>query len=115
MHKVRRGELDIPYGEPRHLAFLIDPWLNVYSNYGGPTDPWWRLGSLEAHSLSEILEAFENDTPPGLWATYHVPILEMADRYGRRKGTRYYVPEDLRSRWVNLWCREHFPEMVCSE
>ncbi len=111
VRKVLRGDLEVKWWEPPHLAFLVDARLDVYSNCGGGLTPWWRLGDLKVGSLSQILDAFENDSVPGLRAAYHVPTQELAERYGRPNGRRYYCGVDLLRRWVNLWCREHFPEM----
>jgi hypothetical protein len=104
VRKVLGGELNPPPYEPEQLCFHVTADLDVYSNYGELT-PWWRLGNLRRHSVGTMLRTFEEDAVPGLWASHHVPLEELAGRFGRPRGRRYYDPGDLRARWVGLWCR----------
>jgi len=93
----------LPAQVPHETWFLVNPNYDVFSNYGEVT-PAWRLGNLMRHRLGAILETFETDATPGLWASFHVPDAELAERFARRGSTRLYSPADLKARWVHLHC-----------
>jgi len=95
----------IPALVPQETWFLVNSSYDVFPNYGEIT-PAWRLGNLLRHRLGAVLETFETDATPGLWASFHVPDGELAERFGRRDGTRLYDPVDLKSRWVHLHAEE---------
>jgi hypothetical protein len=85
-----------------------DPWLNVtpdFDVYPGfsETSPPFCLGNLKTDGLARIVDAFENDRTPGLQAAFHVPVSELACRFGRPHGRRIYTPSDLKSRLAHMW------------
>jgi hypothetical protein len=94
------------YYEP--LIFFTNPELDVYY----PTFelmPWWRLGNLATDSIDEVMRRFEHDDVPGLQANFHVPVVELARRYGRRDNRQLYGRSDLIERWLRLWGEEATP------
>ena len=106
--KVLRDGLTIAPYEPRLLWLNVSPDLDVYPGHAEATG-WWRLGNLRQDSVGEIVQAYEGDLPPGLHATYRVPLQELAERFGRPRGRRLYQPVDLAARWVGQWCRAEHP------
>jgi hypothetical protein len=86
-------------GGHNHLWFQIVPGFDVYSNLGGLTSAW-RLGNLETDGVAGIIDTLENDRAPALQAYFRIPVSELARRYGRPRGRRLYVPDDLKSRWA---------------
>jgi hypothetical protein len=94
------------HGYPERLGFYVTASDDVYSNIAELT-PWWRLGNLRRDALGTIVANLEENRVPGLWAMYHVPVAELARRYGRRDSRVLYDPGDLRARWLRLWCQEH--------
>ena len=69
----------------------------------GETRPEWRLGNLKTDDVAAIVDALENDRTPDLQATFRVPVSELAHRFGRPRGERVYVREDLKERWIRMW------------
>ena len=96
------GGMTIPLSEPDELWFFINSALDVFANYEELT-PAWRLGNFRSDILDVIIEAFENDKPPGLWARYHVSDIGLAEQFGRRDSKKLYGPADLKSRWLHLY------------
>ena len=94
------------YGYPERLGFYVTANEDVYSNIGELT-PWWRLGNMSRDAPGTIVANLEEDRVPGLWAMVHVPVSELARKYGRRESRLLYDPGDLRARWLRLWCQEH--------
>lgn len=94
------------YGYPERLGFYVTANDDVFSNIG-ELAPWWRLGNLRRDELGRIVANLEDNRVPGLWAMYHVPVAELAAKYGRRKSRLLYDPGDLRARWLSLWCQDH--------
>jgi len=85
-----------------------DPWLGIMPNFD--VHPIWdeitpasRLGNLKADGLYSIIDALENDRTPLLQATCHIPVSELACRFGRPHGRRIYTPSDLKSRLAHMW------------
>jgi hypothetical protein len=87
---------------PEGLAFMVSPGLDLYSNLGEPT-PAWRLGNLRTDGLNVCLGRFERDEVPGLRAMFHVPVSDLAARYGRPESRLLYDRDDLVLRWLHLW------------
>ena len=85
------------------LWFFISPGFDVYTNFMGEMSPAFRLGNLRTDGLAAIVDALENDRPPGLYATFRVPVSELARRFGRPRGRRIYPPPDLKSRWARMY------------
>jgi len=108
VRKVLGGELTMKPYEPPLLWLSISPDLDVYPTHA-ETSRWWRLGSLRDNSVRDIIEAFEGDTVPGLYAMHRLPPQELAARFGRRSGRRLYQPVDLHARWVGEWLRAEHP------
>jgi hypothetical protein len=92
--------------EPCGLWLHVTPAFDVYCNYWEIAPPW-RLGNLKTDGMAAILDALENDRPPGLHAAFRVPVSELARRFGRPRGRRLYTPDDLKTRWVHLWVETH--------
>jgi hypothetical protein len=88
---------------PGGLWFFILPGFDVYTNFMGEMSPAFRLGNLKTDGLAAIVDALENDRPPGLHATFRVPVSELAGRFGRPRGRRIYPPADLKSRWARMY------------
>jgi len=88
---------------PGGLWFFILPGFDVYTNFMGEMSPAFRLGNLKTDGLAAIIDALENDRPPGLHATFRVPVSELARRFGRPRGRRIYPPGDLKSRWARMY------------
>jgi len=91
---------------PGVLAFLVTATMDVYTNIGEQL-PWWSLGNLETDGLDAIMRRFEHDEVPGLQLNFHVPVGELARRYGRPDSRRLYGRSDLIERWMRLWGEEH--------
>jgi len=92
---------------PDVLAFLVTARLDVYANIEELL-PWWKLGNLETDGLDAIMRRFEYDEVPGLQLNYHVPISELARRYGRPDSRMLYGRGDLVERWMRLWGEEYY-------
>ena len=88
---------------PGGLWFFILPGFDVYTNFMGEMSPAFRLGNLKTDGLAAVLDALENDRPPGLQAAFRVQVSELARRFGRPRGRRIYPPADLKSRWAHLY------------
>ena len=97
---------------PPTLAFMVTPELDVYSNLGEPM-PWWKLGNLEREGVDRIMHCFENDEAPGLHANFHVPVSQLAHRYGRKDSQYIYTRDDLILRWLRMWGEEHWKSRDC--
>jgi len=103
---ARLGADDAPVGGvPPRLWFEVTPDLDVYTNVAAPL-LWFRLGNLRQDGVARVVEAFENDHTIGLQAQYHVPLSELARRFGRPRGQRIYSEGDLKARWVRCYCEE---------
>lgn len=87
---------------PATLAFLVTPGLDVFSNLGEPM-PWWKLGNLRLEGVDRIMRCFENDEPPGLYGSFHVPVSHLAQTYGRQNSLYLYTRQDLILRWLRMW------------
>jgi hypothetical protein len=85
------------------LWFLVSPGFDVHANLMGEMSPAFRLGNLKTDGLAAIVDALENDRPPGLHATFRVPVSELARRFGQPRGRRIYLPADLESRWARMY------------
>jgi len=90
---------------PDGFWFFVLPNFDVYSNLGELSPPW-RLGNLKTDSLAAIVDALDNDRPPGLHAMFRVPVSELARRFGRPRSQRVYDPSDLKSRWVRMYLED---------
>jgi hypothetical protein len=91
---------------PCGLWFFILPGFDVYTSFMGEMSPAFRLGNLKTDGLAAIIDALENDRPPGSYATFRVPVSELARRFGRPRSRRIYPPADLKSRWARMWAEE---------
>jgi len=87
---------------PKLWFFALPNWA-VYSNLFGELSLGNRLGNLKTHPVDAIVDVLENDRPPGLHGMCHVPVAELATRYGRPHGRRNYHPGDLEERWLRMW------------
>jgi len=94
------------------LWFMIMADFDVYPN-AGEMSAAWRLGHLKRDGLAAVLDVFENDRAPGLWAAFHVPVSELARRFGRPRSQHLYTPADLKSRWVHMWAAEAQKAAFC--
>ncbi len=92
---------------PSTLAFMVTPELDVFSNLGEPM-PWWKLGNLKIESIDEIMDYYENDKVPGLHVNFHVPISQLAQKYGRKDSQYIYTRDDLILRWLRMWGEEYW-------
>ncbi|HUT74823.1 MAG TPA: hypothetical protein VM221_08315 [Armatimonadota bacterium] len=92
--------------EGNHLWLDILPGFDVYSNLGELT-PAWRLGNLKTDGVAAVIDTLENNSTPALRAYFRVPVSELARRYGRPRGRRLYVPDDLKSRWAIMWAQDN--------
>jgi hypothetical protein len=88
------------------LWFHVEPDFDLYAQACEIT-PAYRLGNLKHDGLAHCLEVFENDRTPGLQAMFHVPVSELARRFGRPRGQRMYTPSDLKSRWTLMSVEEN--------
>ena len=96
-----------PYASmPQILAFMVTPSLEVYSNIG-ETRSWWSLGNLRTDGIDVIMQRFAGDAVPGLYAMFHIPIAQLAKRYGREDSPLLYTRSDLIRRWLHLWGEEY--------
>lgn len=97
------AEDDQPFATfPSTLAFMVTPELDVFSNLGEPM-PWWKLGNLATDGVDGIMHAFEKDEAPGLHVNFHIPVSQLARRYGRKDSQYMYTREDLILRWLRMW------------
>jgi hypothetical protein len=97
-----------PYAwRPEHLAFMVTPDLDVFSNIAEPM-PWWRLGNLKIDGVDGIMRRFESDDTPGMYAHFHVPISTLADTYGQRESRKIYHIGDLKIRLVRQWAQNQW-------
>ena len=92
---------------PEHLAFMITPDLDVFSNIAEPT-PWWGLGNLKTDGVDGIMRRFESDDTPGMQAHFHIPVSELADVYGQRGSRKIYDIGDLKDRLVRQWAQSQW-------
>ena len=58
------------------------------------------------------MRCFERDENPGLHASYHVPISELAKAFGRGESELLYDRDDLITRWLRLWGEARWQERV---
>jgi hypothetical protein len=100
--RVLAGMVIAPY-VPDHQWFFVDADFDVFSNYGDLT-PGWRLANLKRDGLTAAFAAFETNAPPAFQAAFHVPDIDLAQRFGRRDSRALYSPGDLKARWVRLYC-----------
>jgi len=98
--------MEIPPYAPDETWFFVNAELDVFSNYFGEMDEYGRLGNLRTDAVATMMEKFEDDSPPGLHATFHASRRELAERFGRRDSQRLYAPADLLSRWIHLSVRQ---------
>jgi hypothetical protein len=96
---------------PNMLAFFVSEGMDVYANIEEPM-PWWKLGNLETDGLDVIMRRFEHDEVPGFHVNYHVPVGELAQRYGRPDSRRLYGRSDLIERWLRLWGEEYYGQLA---
>lgn len=73
----------------------VGPTLDIYPYMCEITPRYW-LGNLKRDGLAHCLEVFESDRRPGLQALFHVPVCELARRFGRPRRQRLYHPWDLK-------------------
>lgn len=92
---------------PDTLAFMVTPELDVFSNLGEPM-PWWKLGNLKIDGVERLMQCFENDKVPGLFANFHIPISQLAQIYGRKDSQYIYTRDGLVLRWLRMWGEEHW-------
>jgi len=90
---------------PNLLWFHVTPEFDVYPSIF-EASPAYCLGNLRQDGLAHIVDVFENDRAPGLQAVFHVPVCELARRYGRPRGRRLYDPGDVKTRWAKMWVEE---------
>ena len=95
------------------LAFMVTPDLEVFSNVGDLM-PWWSLGSLTGDGIEDIMRRFEHDDTPGMWAHFHIPVRELAGRYGQPESQKLYAESDLKTRLVREWASERWQEKALS-
>ena len=56
------------------------------------------------------MRRFEYDEVPGLQLNFHMPVGELARRYGRPDSRLLYGHGDLIERWMRLWGEERYGE-----
>lgn len=97
-----------PYAwRPEHLAFMINPDFDVFSNIAEPM-PWWNLGNLKTDDIDDIMKRFEDDEPPGMYAHFHMPISALADLYGQKGSRKIYRVGDLKERLIRQWAQSQW-------
>jgi hypothetical protein len=84
------------------LWFQVAPNFDLYL-YACEATRAYRLGNLKSDGLAYCLEVFETDRTLGLQALFHIPVYELARRFGRPWGRRLYYPSDLKARWARMW------------
>jgi hypothetical protein len=87
---------------PHGPWFAVMPTFDLYLN-SSEISPAYRLGNLKADGLTRCIDVLQNDANPGLRGLFRVPTSELAQRFGRRHGTRLYNPGDLKLRWARMW------------
>lgn len=98
------ADLSLSHG----LWFSVEPNFDLYASHC-ETTPWFRLGNLKRDGLAQCLDVFENDRTPGLHALFHLPVSELARRYGRPRGRRIYdAASDMAGRWALQWARDEW-------
>jgi len=68
--------------------------FEIFIHMPGPGGEGFRIEHL--HPTADALTAM-------LYANFHVPVSELARRYGRRDSRLLYRPSDLEERWLRLW------------
>ena len=65
---------------------------------------WYREPDFASHyrRLWELEQELSDETP-GLHAMFHVPVSDLAARYGRPESRLLYDRDDLVLRWLHLW------------
>ena len=96
--------------KPEHLAFEVAADLDVFPNIEEMT-PWWKLGNLKTDSIGDIMQRFEADEPLGMQAHFHVPVSELAEKYGQRESRKVYTANDLKIRLVRQWAQSEWERM----
>ncbi|NLX23286.1 MAG: radical SAM protein [Phycisphaerae bacterium] len=89
--QILDGEERFPWGchKPEHLWFIIAGNWDVFTNWA-TTEPWWRLGNLQADPLETIIANYEYNQPLGYRTVHTLSIKEAARRYGDPNGQRVY-------------------------
>lgn len=100
--------LPCAYHPPTTLFFHMKSNWDVFANIG-TAEHWWKLGNLKTDSVGDILDAYEQNRPPGLKVNYTVPRKELARRFGDLQGRVIYdVKSDLAELWVERYCEEAY-------
>jgi len=68
-------------------SISVNADFDVYPNNAEPTD-WWKLGNLKSDGVDAIIEAYRDETPPGMHANRTIPISELARRYANRNSKK---------------------------
>ena len=84
------------------LWFFVEPNFDIYP-YACEIGPPHLLGNLKRDGPARCLDAFEQDRTPGLQALFHVPVSDLARRFGRPRSRRLYHPDDLKARWARMY------------
>ncbi len=84
------------------LWFQVEPSFDLYP-YMCETTSRYRLGNLKREGLAHCVEFFEDDRTRGFQAMLHVPVSQLARRFGRPHGWLLHHPWDLRARGASMW------------
>lgn len=87
--------------DPPRIWFHVTPGLDVYLLMF-ETTPAFRLGNLRTDGMAAIVERYQRDATPGLQSLFHVPVSELARRFGRPHGQRLYKLDDLKTRLAKM-------------
>ena len=83
-------------------SLSVNANFDVYPNIAEPTE-WWRLGNLKTDGVDKIINAYRDETTPGMKMNRETPISELALKYGDRSSSRLYHKDDLVCRWLHQW------------
>ena len=97
--------------EPPHVSasfpcVAINADFDVYPNIAEPA-PWWRLGNLKTDSVNAVMNAYINETTPGITMNRSIPVAELAYRYGKPESQKLYSKSDLICRFMHQWGEDY--------
>ena len=91
---------------PSVPSLAVNADFDVYPNIAEPTE-WWKLGNLKTDGIDVIMNAYINETTPGMTMNRTIPVSELVQRYGNPESRKLYTKSDLISRFMHQWGEDY--------